>query len=386
MITTFAQVCPVFFGEDASTGTGEKIRELFQAKKAFCICDKGISDCGIADKIQNSLEAAGIDVQLFDEVLPEAPDTMVDHAANIARNFDADLVVGIGGGSSLDAAKAITILLDNPGSIRNYFQSTGASYKSDTPLVLIPTASGTGSEVTKVSVVYDHVTNTKDSIVKTASLAIVDPALTLGLPPFTTATTALDALAHATEAYTSRNANPMADALALEAIRLITSNVVAAYQDGSSLEARTNLSKGSVLAGIAFNDTDVHFGHAVAHEFGVQFHMPHGLACALTLPEVLSFAGDIIPQRSIDIAKAMGITVPEHCTGPEAAALSVARLKELLSAMHIPSLKKQGITLEAAAACAENAYNKNPFIACAPRKIDIPELKTLIADIYNIYQ
>lgn len=385
MTTTFSQICPVFFETHASDKTGEKAKEL-HASKAFCVCDKGITNCGIAGRILASLEEAGIETKLYDEVLPDAPDTMINAAANIARNFDADIVIGIGGGSSLDAAKSITVLLDNPGAINQYYISKNASVKTDTPLICIPTASGTGSEVTSVSVIHDHTLDAKETVIKIPSLAIVDPALTLGLPPFTTAITAMDALSHAVEAYTTKIPNPHSDALALQAIRLITSNVVTAFKDGGNLEARSNLSKASTLAGIAFNDAITHFGHAVAHEFGIRFKMPHGLACALTLPTVLTYAGDVIPQRSIDIAKAMDIPLPKGCGGKEAAVIAANHIKVLLRSLGIPSLKHQGITREEAVACAKDAYEKAFFIVFTPREITIPELAELIGQMYDGYQ
>lgn len=385
MTTTFSQICPVFFMEHASNQTGEKAKE-FHGTKAFCVCDKGISDCGIADKIMVSLEEAGIETKLYDGVLPDAPDTMIDSAANIARNFDADIVIGIGGGSSLDAAKSISVLLDNPGPIHQYYLSKNVSFTSDTPLICIPTASGTGSEVTSVSVIHDHVTHAKETVIKKPSLAIVDPALTLGLSPFTTAITAMDALSHAVEAYTTKIPNPHSDALALYAIRLITSNIVTAFKDGSDLEARTSLSKASTLAGIAFNDAITHLGHAAAHEFGIRFQMPHGLACALTLPVVLNFAGDALPQRSIDIAKNMDLTLPKDCSGKEAAKLASEHMKFIMKALGIPSLKKQGITREEAVDCARDAYEKAFFIAYTPRRITVPQLAELIGQMYDTYQ
>lgn len=385
MTTTFSQICPVFFEEHASEHTGEKAKE-FHAAKAFCVCDKGITNCGIAEKITDSLERAGIETKLYDDVLPDAPDTMIDSAANIARNFDADIVIGIGGGSSLDAAKSIAVLLDNPGPVHQYYLSKNVPFTSNTPLICIPTAAGTGSEVTSVSVIHDHVTETKETVIKNPSLAIVDPVLTLGLPPFTTAITAMDALSHAVEAYTTKIPNPHSDALALQAIRLITSNIVTAFHDGSNLEARSNLSKASNLAGIAFNDAITHFGHAVAHEFGIRFHMPHGLACALTLPVVLTFAGDVIPQRSIDIARAMDLTSGKNCTGREAAELASEHVKELMRTLGIPSLKEQGITKEDAMACAKDAYEKAFFIVYTPREITIPDLAELIGQMYDTYQ
>lgn len=385
MSATFNQTCPVWFENGAAKGIGAKALE-YHAARAFCICDKGISACGIAATIVEALEKSGLVVQLYDEVLPDAPDTMINSIAEIARSFHADLVVGIGGGSSLDAAKAVTILLDNPGTIRDYYMSAGVTFKEQLPLFCVPTAAGTGSEATSICVVHDMQTDIKETVIKSATLAIVDPELMLGLPPYITAITAFDAMAHAFEAYTSKGNNPHSDALALRAIRLITQNIERAYTDGSDLKARAALAQASTFAGMAFNDSMVHAGHAMAHELGLRFHMPHGLACALTLPTLLKYFGDVIPERLLDITEAMGITAPASADAPTVAAIADTYIQTLLKKLQIPSLKAQGYSVEAIADCAADAYNKAPFMMFAPSEVGIEELDALLRDMYARYQ
>lgn len=380
----FNQTCPIWIEEGAAKQVGEKAKE-FKASKAFCICDKGISSCGIASIIVSSLEASGIETQLYDEVLPDAPDTMINEIAIKAREFGTDLVVGIGGGSSLDTAKAIAVLVDNPGEVKEYYMGTGNPYEEKTPLFAIPTASGTGSEATCICVVHDMTSDVKETVIKSATLAIVDPELTVGLPPHITAMTAFDAMAHAIEAYSSKGHNPHSDVLALHAIKLITSNIEAAYEDGENMGARSALAEASNFAGISFNDASVHVGHAIAHELGIRFHMPHGLACALTLPTLLRYIGETNPNRLMDITNAMGITVPENATSNDAAVIAETYLKALMKRLKVSSLKEQEISLDDLIACAKPAYEKAPFLGFSPSEVRIPEIEALMKDMYERY-
>ena len=198
--------------------------------------------------------------------------------------------------------------------------------------------------------------------------------------------TGFDALSHAVETLTTSCGNPRSDILALSAISLIVENLEKAYRDGGNLEARTQLSLASNLAGIAFNDALVHFGHAAAHEFGVVFHMPHGVACALTIPEVIRFSADAAPDKVLGIAKALGIALPESTSGPEAGALAAEAVRSLMRRLNIPSLKAQGISREAAVGSAEGAVRKNVFVNFALKPVDPPVMAELIGRMYDNYQ
>ena len=381
----FNQTCPIWMEAGSAKKVGEKALE-YKATKAFCITDKGISGCGIADIIVDSLKNAGIAVQLYDEVLPDAPDTAINEIANKARAFDTDLVVGIGGGSSLDTAKAVTVLVDNPGEAKDYYIQTGNVYKEVTPLFAIPTAAGTGSEATNICVIHDLTTDVKETIIKSATLAIVDAELTTGLPPHITASTAFDAMAHAMEAYTSNGHNPHSDLLALHAICLITENIEDACEDGSNMDARCALAEASNFAGISFNDASVHVGHAMAHELGIKFHMPHGLACALTLPTLLRYYEKACPERLLDIIDAMGISVPVSADISDAAFVAEEFLKRLMKKLKLSSLKDLGYSLEDVVACAKPAYDKAPFLGATPGGIDVDGIAELLKDMYERYQ
>ena len=225
----------------------------------------------------------------------------------------------------------------------------------------------------------------KEFVLRPATVAFLDPALTVSAPSFVTAGTGLDAMSHALEAVTSKTANPKADLLALHAIKLINENLLKACQNGSDIEARTNLSLASNFAGIAFGDASVHYGHAAAHEFGIQFRMPHGEACALTLPEVVRFSADVLPEKTRQVAEALGLEVPADATGVEIGELAAKRFRELMREVGIKSLSERGISREDALACAKGAVEKNWFVICAQKPITIEVMEEQIANMYDNY-
>lgn len=385
MVTAYQQLCPVIFGAGALSELGEKAKEM-DVKHVFCICDAGVKSTGMADRIRDILAKEGIDTCVFDGVLPDAPNRIVEEAGKIANDFLADMILGIGGGSSLDTAKSVAVLRDNPAPISQYYLSKGGKFQMNTPLVLIPTASGTGSEVTAMSVIHDEHSNAKEAVMRPADLAIVDPELTVTAPPGITAATALDALAHAVEAYTSLGHSPNSDMQALEAIRLIGEYLVPAYTDGSNMEARTKLAFASNIAGMAFNDASVHFGHAAAHELGIRFHIPHGVACALTLPVVIHFSADVMPERIRKIAEALGMKNAAGVTADEAETFAIATITDLMRTVKVRSLKEQGLKKEEVMGCARGAVEKNAFIVASPKEVTIPVMEKLLEEMYVMYE
>lgn len=381
MSTVYQQLCPVMFGVGALNNMNTIVKD-FSAGKVFIVCDQGVKSTGVINRITSMLENEHIKTSVFDNVMPDAPADIVNEAGLFANDFEADLIVGIGGGSSLDTAKAVAVLRDNPAPISLYYLSNGKVPEKKTPLILIPTASGTGSEVTIMSVIHDYETDAKEAVFRAADYAIVDPELTITVPKSVTAATALDALSHAIEAYTSLTHNPKSDILALEAIKLIMDNLETAYEDGNNIEAKTNLSFASNLAGMAFNDGGVHFGHAAAHEFGIQFHMPHGVACALTLPEVVRVTAEVMPERIKKIAEILGC---KNSCEIEASKYVITRLIKMMKKVRIKSLKEQGISLENAVACAKGAVEKNGFIVASPMPVSVEVMKELIENMYQTY-
>lgn len=385
MISTYNQICPVLFGPGSVSRLSEKVKEL-GGSSALCVFDRGVEASGISEKIVSQLNNEGIRVVPFGNAMSDAPAESINEAGRLAQAEKVDIVIGIGGGSSLDTAKAVTILVENPLPIEQYLVSAGGKYTSTIPLILIPTTSGTGSECTLMAVIHVHETQMKDSVLRAANLAIVDPELTLTAPKAVTAAAGFDALSHAVEALTSTRRNPKSDILALSAIELVAGNLEKAYLDGDDLEARTNMSLASNIAGIAFNDALVHFGHAVAHEFGVIFHMPHGLACALTIPEVIRSASGVFPEKTKKIARALGLSLPDSATGREAGEAAAEKVRELMWKLDIKPLSAQGISREDAVGCAEGAFRKNPFVEFSPEHLDPAGLAELIGMIYDNYR
>ena len=380
MISTYQMACPVLFGAGSAKEAGSKARE-FGASKALCLYDQGVRQA--AETTAECLRQAGIAVEMFDGVQPEAPDTLIDSLEKRVRCEGFDLIVGVGGGSCLDTAKAVSVFAECEGPIsRHYVEAGGGAFAGKkAKLILLPTASGTGSEVTPISVVHDTASHTKKTILRAADLAIVDPELTLTLPAAATAAAGMDALSHAVEAYTSNAADAFTDLLALRAIELIGQNLEKACRCPDDLEARAAMSFASNIAGIAFANASVHFGHCAAHELGVVLGIPHGVACAIALPEVVEYEAAVQPERAESIAKAMGVA---PC-GKEGGCAAAEWMRSTMKTLGVPSLKGLGFSREAAVACAQGAVEHNWFIVRSPGRIGQDEMAVLIGKMYDNY-
>ncbi len=368
---------PVIFGEGASQDTGKKLKE-HGIKKVFCVYDKGIKATGMVDRIIQTIHAEGIKVVEFDGVLPDPPDAIVDQAGEIGRKEGVDGVLGIGGGSSIDTAKAVNVLLGNPGNISTYFDM-GVVQKPCKPLFAIPTTAGTGSEVTAVAVISNTKEEKKQGVRGKnciPTLAIVDPSLTLGLPPQITAATGMDAFSHAVEAFTSILNNPMSDILALEAMSLVSRYLPVAVREGSNAEARSKMMFASTIAGMSFNDATPHLGHAIAHTMGAKFHVPHGTGCGLAMPAVIEYVSDIMPDKVRAIGKAMGMDLDDGLSNEELGVAVADSVRKLLREIGVPSLKDLDIHESGLNKIAEHT----PADVCA---IFIPK-KTTSEDVLKL--
>ncbi|MCL1829396.1 MAG: iron-containing alcohol dehydrogenase [Oscillospiraceae bacterium] len=377
MSSTYTQVAPVLFGCGAVAELGDKVKEQ-GGSKALCVYDSGVAASGISDKVIGILKKAGIEAVPFDKIAPEAPNTEIDKNAEFVRSCGADCVVGIGGGTAMDTAKLYSILLKNPPPIDQYYASKiGPGPKiAHAPLILIPTCSGTGSEATGIGVVHDMKINKKEAIFCFANQAILDPELTITSPPKVTAFTGMDALCHAVEAYTSVGASPKSDLLALDAMRRISANIERAFKNGNDIEARTELSIASNFAGSAFWDASVHFGHAIAHTFGLEFNVPHGIACALVMPEVVVFSEEALPGRIADIHKALG--APKGVSTADF-------IREMMRKVEIPSMASLGHSREQVLALAE-ACMFDWFVIMSPFKVDAGVMAKVLAAVYDNYK
>ena len=379
MPNVYQQLCPVLFGAGAADALPDKVKEL-GGGPVLLICDAGIRATGMIDRLADALRAAGLDTDIFDEVEADAPDTKVDLCSAMFEKKTYKVLVGVGGGSSLDSAKAIAVLAENPGPVSKYFMTWQAG--RNVKLILIPTTSGTGSEVTPMCVIHDTVNNIKTGILRPADYAIVDPALTVSCPPKITAYTGMDALSHAVEAYTCTAANEHSDLLALECVRLIAKNLKAACEDGKNMAARSALAFASNIAGIAFAESSVHAGHAIAHETGVVLEQPHGLICALVTPVVIEYSAPCFPERMVALAEALGAV---DVTPENAGAKAAEAVRALARSLGIPSLKSMGIRREDVVACAQGAVDHNIFIVTAPKPTGVPEVAELLGLMYDTY-
>ena len=283
--------------------------EKYSAKKILVVTDPALEKIGITKQVIDPLMDRGYDVIVYTGVVPEPPLAVGEELVDFTRKGKFELVIGFGGGSAMDLAKLAAVLAVHDGPVADYLNLTGTQKieKKGLPKILIPTTAGTGSEVTNISVL--SLETTKDVVADNyllADVAIVDPALTVSVPPRITAATGVDALTHAVEAYISVNASPTSDALALHAIRVIARSLRKAVEDGSDRQARTDMSQGSYLAGLAFFNAGVAGVHALAYPIGGQFHIPHGESNAVLLPYVMSYIRKSCTKRMADILEALG--------------------------------------------------------------------------------
>lgn len=383
MITSYEIFVPTIMGSGSSLRTGMKIRS-FGCKKPLVIYDKGLKEAGIADVIVENIKNAGMEIVIFDKVLPDPPDTLVEEAAEIARKENIDCIVAVGGGSSMDTAKGINVLMNNKPPIMNYF-GVQKNLLPGVPMIFIPTTSGTGSEVTNMCVITCTSRGNKDSVVSPvclAKLAIVDPDLTLGLPPKLTAATGVDALAHAVESLTGGQSNPLSDALARDAIRTIAKWLPIAYKDGSNLEAREQMILASTFAGMAFTNALVHLGHSIGHTLGAAFHIPHGIACAIALPEVIEYTAKTESDKVRMICECLGADVEDNATYEEVGSTARQALRLLIKSIGIPNLKDLGISLEDAVNVAPKITN-DAGLAIAPYRITAKKIAEMIKSAYD---
>lgn len=308
---TFTTVAEIIVEWAGAARLGEILQQRFTTRRVLLVTDSGLVKAGILPPVLHSLQDAGFQVTVYDRVQPDPHERLVREALQIARDGNCDMVIGLGGGSSLDVAKLVAVLINSE-------QDLQALYGIDkvigqrVPLVNIPTTAGTGSEVTNISILTTH-DDSKMGIVSAqlyGDLVLLDAQLTLGLPSVHTAAAGIDAMVHAIEAYTSKHKkNPLSDALAREALRLISRHLVTACRDGNNREARENVLLGAMLAGQAFANSPVAAVHALAYPLGARHHIPHGLSNALMLVPVLKFNVSAAAPLYGELAAVIGMQV-----------------------------------------------------------------------------
>ena len=334
--------CPIHYELGAIKKLGEYCKS-FNATKVMLICDPNLGQ-ETYDKAIESVTAAGLDYVFFNKTERDAPVHVIDVTGEIAKNEGVDCLVGIGGGSTMDTAKATSILLEYPGPIAQYILGQPIQMEVHTPVVLMPTTAGTGSECTKVAIVNrsDMEPNMKWSVFIELALAIIDPELTVTLPPDVTCYTGMDAMAHSIEGITSTARNPLAHAAGIDSIRKISRYLKRAWADGTDIEARAEMSKAAHLGGLAFDDPLTHFGHATADGMSVYLHTPHGVGCGLAIPEVCDRIGEAVPGLIREISEALEIPYSSKDGDLLIGQRCGDKLRTMMHEMEMKSLKEMG--------------------------------------------
>ncbi|MGL4956900.1 MAG: iron-containing alcohol dehydrogenase [Bacteroidales bacterium] len=371
------------FGEGAVNEVGDLVASL-GVKKALLVTDAFLSKTGMAKSVAAILNKSNVDTHIFDGAEPNPTDLNVEKGVDAYNQHKCDGVISLGGGSSHDCAKGIGLVVSNGGKIHDY---EGIDHSSNTmvPLLAINTTAGTASEITRFCIITDTKRKVKMAIIDwrvTPQIAINDPNLMKGMPPSLTAATGMDALTHAIEAYVSTAANPLTDAAAIMAIGMIHKYLPKAVANGEYMKARDNMAYAQYLAGIAFNNASLGYVHAMAHQLGGFYNLPHGICNAILLPYVEEFNLIANLNRFRDIAKAMGEQVDGISTN-DAAEKAIAAIQKLSEQVGIPkNLKALGVNPKDFNAMADNAM-LDACQATNPRKATKEQVIAIFQKAYE---
>lgn len=361
-------------GADCLKDAGEQVAEL-GFKKALIVTDKVLGQIGIVKKVTDVLDNKNIEYAIYDETKPNPTVKNVNDGLALLKEKECDFVISLGGGSAHDCAKGIALLATNGGEIKDY-EGVDKSKKPQLPMVGINTTAGTGSEMTLFAIITDEERHIKMALVDkhlTPIIAVNDPMLMLAMPKSLTAATGMDALTHAIEAYVSTSATPITDACAEKAIELISNYLVNAVENGQDVEARDMMAYAEYLAGMAFNNASLGYVHAMAHQLGGFYNLPHGVCNAILLPHVQEYNKSTSASRLAKIAKIMGGNI-EGLTDEQGADLCIDMIKSLSQTVGIPEgLGVLGVKESDFETLATNALND----ACSltnPRKGNLEEV------------
>lgn len=345
----------------AGPGTMDSLGELIEpmgGKRALIVSDKDLKKIGMVDKVIAGLQGTSIEVAgIFDDIVVNSEYGVVENGAEFAKNSGADFLIAIGGGSVIDTAKAMNIVWSLGGKLEDY-EGLGTIDRKLKPLVVIPTTAGTGSEATQYAVIKNNALHYKAIFASPFLLpdvSILDPLLTIGLPPILTASTGMDSMVHAIESCTSTNSNPISDAFAHSAIKLLTENIVTATKNGSDINARYGMLMGSTLAGKACNNALLGSVHAISHTLGGVVGVPHGIANSMLLPYCMEYNMDAVADSYAGVARAMGIDT-KGLSDLEAGQKAVEKVRELLNECGLPiKLSQVGVTEDVLQEVAEGS-------------------------------
>lgn len=378
----YAQTCPIICGAGTISLLGEEAKKL-GCTKVMIVSDETVAKLDGYAKAKESLTNAGIEIVEFKKVIADPPDYIINEGGELAKTEKINGIIAIGGGSPMDAAKGINVLVNNPAPVNQYFGNP--FYTPGVPVIMVVTTAGTGSESTSIGVITDTINNVKNSVICNSTLGILDPEITTSVPVDVTANTGIDTISHAAEAITARYPNPKSELLASDAIKKVFASLEIAMKDGKNIEARENLLLASNFAGLAFNDSLVHLGHAIAHSVGAKFHIAHGAVCALGLPEVMKYVSDIKADKVKVVGEAMGISFNGKETDLEIGEIVAAEIRKLSKKIGIKSLEELGISKEdlisiADMVLADACYN---FV---PKQLTKEEVQVILGAMYDNYK
>ncbi len=368
---SFSTVPTILSAPGATRELGQELRLRYpNIRRVLLVTDQGFLRTGLAKAPLESLKAAMFHVKQFADVLADPPEHIIQEALAAAREHQTELVIGLGGGSSMDVAKLVAVLTASSQSLAEIY-GIGNVHGTRLPLIQIPTTAGTGSEVTNISIVTTGATSKMGIVAPQlyADMAILDAELTIGLPPAVTAATGIDAMVHAIEAYTSKHKkNPLSDGLARQALSLLSRHLIRACENGHDLAARQAMLLGAMLAGQAFANAPVAAVHALAYPIGGIFHVPHGLSNSLVLPHVLRFNAEACAEEYAELAT---IVVP-HAEGSaeaRAEALAVA-MQQFATITGLPrTLRQVGIAETDLNLLADDAMKQTRLLGNNPRPV-----------------
>lgn len=356
----------IVFGRD-SVKELPGILKGYGAKKVMVVYDAGVKAAGIAEQVLAMVKVTNIPYVVFDGVIPNPTNEVVEEAAGLARCNGVDVFVAVGGGSSIDLAKAIDVLMTNPGSIGDY-AGIGKVRHPLFPLVAIPTTAGTSSEITNVSALTDTEKVVKYVVIDNKlvpSKVIIDPEFTRTMPASVTAATGMDAITHAVESYISNRSNPLTEYNSIKGLEILYRNITRAVMDGADMEAREQMMLGCVITGFGFSNANLGLVHAIAHTLSAHFHLAHGMANAAILPYVMEFNADGCPEKMAELARAIGLTMSGNMVDDKY--LLAGELLHLVQKLGIKTLSEQGITEQDLDMLAEEAM-REPVLGFNPRQ------------------
>ncbi len=375
--------CPTLFGTGASGETGERAKALGMHRVMVCT-EQALCEFGMVTPVIDALKDAGLEVFVFDRCRADAPSDICDAGAAYVREHAIDGVVAVGGGSTLDTAKAVGIVISQNGTtIRDYYGIGEAEHTLK--LITLSTTSGTGSELSQWAVIGDVETGAKEMPVYKPDLAIVDPALTYSVPAGVTAATGMDVLAHCVEAITNRNYNPYGYIFGKEGIRLTLQWLPVAVKEPKNAQAREAMSLAASLGGMAISACGCQIGHSFSQTFGARHHVPHGLGCAWGLPGVMVYTAKYGERRNLEeVAEAMGVACTAETGTMELAETLAQRVVGLMKELQIKSLRESGFLLEDCLASAEQFAHDGAF-GNAPGAPSMEEIREYISYTYAAY-